>query len=231
MDEKYLELIDRYLRKEMSPQESLKFEQEALNNPKLLKEIELTYKIKRRLADRQRKLHQTSEWEKKKQFRSIGLASCISIAAMLIVGILFWKPTDFVADQNNTIAKVENTISRQELDKAIVKNEQTMRKVRESIKNGKDEEALNDIALLEESNVLPPLNSMANNKTYMSNNLYTQERDSLIKDAYELHWLKICALLKIGRKEEAIELLKIFSNIQGEYKIQADSLLKDLERK
>ncbi len=52
MDEKYLELIDKYLRNEMPPKEKLNFEQEALNNPELRKEIELTYRIKRSLTDR-----------------------------------------------------------------------------------------------------------------------------------------------------------------------------------
>ena len=51
MDERNYELIDRYLRKEMSPEESLNFEQEALNNPELRKEVELTYRIKRSLTD------------------------------------------------------------------------------------------------------------------------------------------------------------------------------------
>lgn len=230
MDEKYLDLIDRYLRKEMSPQESLNFEQEVLNNPELLKEVELTYKVKRRLADRQRKLHQTMEWEKKKRYRSVGLASSLSIAAILLVGIFLWKPSDFSVEQNNTIAKVDDSVSKSELDKAIAKNEQAVQKVRKSIKDGKDAEALNDIAVLENSNVLPPLSKVADNRTLMSNNIYSQETDSLISDAYELHWLKICALVKIGRKEEAVELLKIFSNIQGMYKIQADSLLNALER-
>lgn len=66
MDERIFDLIDKYLRKEMSPEESLNFEQDALNNPELRKEIELTYRIKRSLTDRQQKLHKTTQWERKK---------------------------------------------------------------------------------------------------------------------------------------------------------------------
>ena len=68
MEEKHFELIDKYLRKEMSPEESLNFEQEALNNPELRKEIELTYRIKRSLTDRKQKLYKTAQWERKKKY-------------------------------------------------------------------------------------------------------------------------------------------------------------------
>lgn len=230
MDEKYLDLIDRYLRKEMSPQESLSFEQKALNNPELLREVELTYKVKHRLADRQRKLYQTMEWEKKKRYRSVGMLSCLSIAAMLLVGIFFWKPADISLEQNKTVAKAENPAIKKETESVLDRSEKTIRKVRKSIEDGKDAEALNDIAMLEESEALPSLNMMAEHKTPMSSNLYTQERDSLIVDAYELHWLKIKAMVKIGKTKEALESLKLFSTIEGKYKSEADSLLTILER-
>ena len=45
MDERNFELIDKYLRREMTPEERLNFEQEALNNPELRRETELTYRI------------------------------------------------------------------------------------------------------------------------------------------------------------------------------------------
>ena len=40
MDERYNELIDKYLRKEMSPEESLRFKQDALSCHELRKEID-----------------------------------------------------------------------------------------------------------------------------------------------------------------------------------------------
>ena len=49
MDERYNELIDKYLRKEMSPEEILRFKQDALSCHELRKEIELTYRIKRNI--------------------------------------------------------------------------------------------------------------------------------------------------------------------------------------
>ena len=60
MEEKYNDLIDRYLRNEMGREEKLDFEQQVLNNEQLKSELELTCRIKHRLADRQQKLRKTN---------------------------------------------------------------------------------------------------------------------------------------------------------------------------
>ena len=105
MDERNYELIDKYLRKEMSPEESLNFEQEALNNPELRKEIELTYRIKRSLTDRKQKLHKTAQWERKKKYSIVRYATAItSVAAMLVVGFFLTKPVIENAASDNLVA-------------------------------------------------------------------------------------------------------------------------------
>lgn len=104
MNEKYLELIDKYLRNEMSPKEKLNFEQEALNNLGLRKEIELTYRIKRSLTDRKQKLHKTAQWERKKKYRIACYAVIMSVAAMLIVGHFMARPVIESAPDNNLVA-------------------------------------------------------------------------------------------------------------------------------
>ena len=49
-------------------------------------------------------------------------------------------------------------------------------------------------------------------------------------EVYELYWMKIRSLLRMGKKDEAFVLLKQFVNLEGVHKTQADSLLKELEK-
>ena len=49
--------------------------------------------------------------------------------------------------------------------------------------------------------------------------------------AYELYWLKICSLIRMGKRDEAIALLKDFTKIKGTYQEQADSLLIEMANK
>lgn len=50
MDERINDKIDRYLRKEMSSEETLLFEQEILNDEELRKEVEVSILIRKSLA-------------------------------------------------------------------------------------------------------------------------------------------------------------------------------------
>lgn len=225
MDERILELIDRYLRNEMSPEESLVFEQEALNNPELRKEVELTYRIKRSLTDRKQKLHKTAQWERKKKYRIARYATITSVAAMLITGYFLNKPvTDSGASEKMVAsASIESPeILKEKSGEAIVS-------VKRSISEGDEEVAIAEVAKLEEQNVIPTLDDVSAGRYVMSHTLDSDDADILCKDAYELHWLKIQSLVTIGKKTEAIKLLKTFVTVEGKYKTSADSLLNSMK--
>lgn len=225
MDERNFELIDKYLRKEMSPEESLNFEQEALNNPELRKEIELTYRIKRSLTDRQQKLHKTAQWESKRKYRIARYAAITSIAAMLIVGYFLTKPVVENASSDNFVASA--TIESPEILKE--KSGEAIVSVQRSITEGNEEVAIAEVTKLEEQNVIPSLNDVSAGRYIMSHTLESEDADILSKDAYELHWLKIQSLITIGKKAEAMELLKSFVTVDGKYKATADSLLNSMK--
>lgn len=225
MDERNYELIDKYLRKEMSPEESLNFEQEALNNPELRKEIELTYRIKRSLTDRQQKLYKTAYWESKKKFRIARYATISSVAAMLILGFFLTKPV--VENNSNDNLMASATIESPEILKE--KSGEAIVSVQRSILEGKEEVAIAEVTKLEEQKVIPSLNEISEGRYIMSHTLESEDADILSKDAYELHWLKIQSLITIGKNSEAIELLKSFVTVDGKYKATADSLLQTLK--
>lgn len=224
MDERIYELIDKYLRKEMSPEESLNFEQEALNNPELRKEVELTYRIKRSLTDRQQKLHKTAQWESKKKYRTVGFATISSIAALLIIGFFLTKPV-IENDSNDNLIASAMAESPEVLKE---KNREAIVSVKKSISEGKEEMAIAEVTRLEEQNVIPTLNEVSGGKYLMSHTLESEDADILSKGAYELHWLKIQSLITIGKKTEAMELLKSFVIVEGKYKATADSLLNEI---
>ena len=69
MDERNYELIDKYLRKEMSSEETLLFEQEILNDEDLRKEVEVSFLIWKSLAGRAEKLRLMNRWKNRRKNR------------------------------------------------------------------------------------------------------------------------------------------------------------------
>lgn len=226
MDEKNLDRIDRYLRKEMSPEESLNFEQEALNDSELLEEVDLSYRVKRSLADRQQKLYVTSKWANRQRNRIIQFSSIISIAAMLLIGLFIWFPLEEGQKDEPLLAVVDDAS-----DESIqIESKQIIRSVKKSIEEGEEEKAIEKVEQLEQMRVIPTLDAVSAGGVIVGNLLANERNDTLTlyEDAYELHWLKICALVKMGKKEEVKEKLASFILIEGKYKQKADSLLQTL---
>lgn len=226
MDERHFELIDKYLRREMTPEERLNFEQEVLNNPELRRETELTYRIKRSLADRQRKLRITAQCEIKKKYKIAGVATAASIAAVLAVGFFLAKPAQNTEVSSEIIAANTSVSAPETLKK---KSEEAIVTVKESISEGKEEVAIAEVTKLEDENIIPTLSEVSAGKFVVNQPMEAEDADVLSKDAYELHWLKIRSLIAIGKKEEAIQLLMSFVQIEGIHKAAADSLLQKMK--
>lgn len=226
MDERNFELIDKYLRREMTPEERLNFEQEALNNPELRRETELTYRIKRSLANRQQKLHRTAHCEIKKKYKIAGAATAASIAAVLAVGFFLTKPAQ-ITEVNSEIIAANTSVNAPETLKK--KSEEAIVTVKKSISEGKEEVAIAEVTKLEDENIIPTLSDISAGKFVVSQPMEVEDADVLSKDAYELHWLKIRSLIAIGKKEEAIQLLMSFVQIEGIHKAAADSLLQKMK--
>lgn len=226
MDERNFELIDKYLRREMTPEERINFEQEALNNPELRRETELTYRIKRSLANRQQKLHRTAHCEIKKKYKIAGAATAASIAAVLAVGFFLTKSAQ-ITEVNSEIIAANTSVNAPETLKK--KSEEAIVTVKKSISEGKEEVAIAEVTKLEDENIIPTLSDVSAGKFVVSQPMEVEDADVLSKDAYELHWLKIRSLIAIGKKEEAIQLLMSFVQIEGIHKAAADSLLQKMK--
>ena len=101
--------------------------------------------------------------------------------------------------------------------------------VQKSISEGNEEIAIAEVTKLEKQNVIPTLDDVSSGRHVMSHTLESDDAKILSKDAYELHWLKIQALIAIGKRKEAMELLKSFVTVDGKHKATADSLLKSMK--
>lgn len=227
MDERIQDRIDRYLRNEMSSGESLSFEQEALNNDELRKELGLSLLVRKSLASRQQKLDAINRWKHHGKARLTSIVSITSIAALFVIGFVVLKPTNSSSPNKEILAqnKTSETLS------AIEKQEK-VEKAMKSVRNKTDDkEIVETIEKLEKQNEIPTISEVSDAQ-YMSSKQQKEniEEKNLKVEAYELHWMKICSLLRIGKKEEALALLKQFVTLEGCHKAQADSLLKEIEK-
>lgn len=64
----------------------------------------------------------------------------------------------------------------------------------------------------------------------MSQERYDYQRNLIDLQNYELTWLKITTLLKLGKTEEAVALLKDYVNETGDHQIDAQNLLNKLRK-
>lgn len=225
MDERINDKIDRYLRKEMSSEETLLFEQEILNDEDLRKEVEVSFLIRKSLAGRVEKLRIMNRWRNRRKNRIIKSSFIVSIAALFVIGIFLFKPTATSTDSHRMVA-VQTKSKSEHLE--IPRNE--VNRVKEKVRYAKnDKEVVEAVDELDKSSDIPSI-SMDFSGNYMSHKTTDTEERNLKLDIYELQWKKITSLVRMGKNKEAVSLLKHFVTIQGKYQEQADSILDKLKK-
>lgn len=228
MDEKLHYQIDSYVRNEMTQDERLAFEQEALNDENLRREIALTMLIKKLLGDRKRKLMMIKGWKAKKRARVIKAVSVASIAAVAMLAIAVIRPDDAPVLSHEVVAQQPKPAPTSDMEKQK-KVSEAMTKVRQK---GNDKEVVDMVDDLENGKDIPSVIEMQAAKFLnVKKSDENMDEHQLQMKAYELYWLKICSLIRMGKKDEAIALLKDFIKIKGTYQEQADSLLSEMTNK
>lgn len=228
MDEKLHYQIDSYVRNEMTQDERIAFEQEALNDENLRREIALTMLIKKLLGDRKRKLMMIKGWKAKKRARVIKAVSVASIAAVAMLAIAVIRPDDAPVLSHEVVAQQPKPAPTSDMEKQK-KVSEAMTKVRQK---GNDKEVVDMVDDLENGKDIPSVIEMQAAKFLnVKKSDENMDEHQLQMKAYELYWLKICSLIRMGKKDEAIALLKDFIKIKGTYQEQADSLLSEMTNK
>lgn len=150
-----------------------------------------------------------------------------SIAALLVIGVVVLKPTNSSTLNKEMVAqnKASETLATIEKQEKVA---ETMKNVRNKTN---DKEIVETIEELEKQNDIPTISDVSDAQ-YMSSKQQKESNEDInlnIK-VYELYWMKIRSLLRMGRKEEALTLLKQFVLLEGSHKVQADSILKEFEK-
>lgn len=223
MEEKYHDLIDRYVRNEMAQKERLVFEQQILNDEELRHEVDLTRRIKSSLSDRQNKLRITSELMHKKRNKTIRMVSIFSIAACVAIGFFVWYDTDNnIGNDASTLTamvKDENKISVDSKEKAV-------EKVQQAIKKGNDKAVVEAVDEMERDRLIPGISNVK--EIRIMSNRTSEVNDSITIDAYELYWIKINSLINIGDTLNARKILVDYITIEGLHQKEAKRLLKKI---
>lgn len=228
MDEILHYQIDSYVRNEMTQDERLAFEQEALDDENLRREIALTLLIKKLLGDRKRKLMMIKGWEAKRRTRVIKAVSVASIAAVALLAIAVIRPDGAPELSHEVVAQQPQPAPTSDMEKQK-KVSEAMTKVRQK---SNDKEVVDMVDDLENEKDIHSVTEMQAAK-FMNVKKTDEKMDEqlLQMKAYELYWLKICSLIRMGKKDEAIALLRDFTKIKGTYQEQADSLLIEMVNK
>lgn len=228
MDEILHYQIDSYVRNTMTHDERLAFEQEALDDENLRREIALTLLIKKLLGDRKRKLMMIKGWEAKRRARVVKAVSVASIAAVALLAIAVIRPDGAPEFSHEVVAQQPQPAPTSDMEKQK-KVSEAMTKVRQK---SNDKEVVDMVDDLENERDIPSVTEMQAVK-FMNVKETDEKMDEqqLQMKAYELYWLKICSLIRMGKRDEAIALLKDFTKIKGTYQEQADSLLIEMAHK
>lgn len=212
------------------------FEQEVIDDDELHRELELTYSIKRSLTRRGQKLRQTAEWIHKRRRQHAYAIAFLSIAAILVVGLFVYRnwDTDNAKRQLLALKQQQDSIEKAAKSDSIIithGREDYVALVKADIDHKSYKEGVARVEIMEHSNEIPTLEAMAGDADRGRTNTAASDSGFVSYDnAYELHWLKICSMAKLGETEYAVKSLRTFITLDGKYKHQADSLLIELER-
>lgn len=232
--------IDRYVLGEMSVEEHAGFERQVAQDAKLQEQLEFTQNVNTAIKSRNEKLEKMEAWDddyilvsvracsaKPQKGRKLFLwfSSIAGIAVLLVFGYFLWAPIGASSGDiykvpqmsvdsyrgNNSLQQIAGLINQRDYEDALAAIE-----VEEKSLSVREEELSDSVSL----------GTMSEEET----EALSYEKNLLASMKYDLNWLKANALLGVGRKKEAIVLLKELKTEEGEYRAQADSLYNVLKR-
>lgn len=233
MKQEYQDIIDSYLLSRMTKEEMTAFENQIEQDFELKEQYEYTKNVRLAISSRNEKSKLLADWEKqyKKEkssnknkiikFSSKKIYYWVSgVAALLVVGFFVFNNNELTEDSNLMISQ----------NHVIVRSDSNYDSI---IKELENKEYSNALSLIEsEEKRLHTEDLEVNNPSQIIDEeelLYKKEVIGL--RTHELLWLKIQALIGLGKKEDAISNLEILRSSEGVLKNQADSLYNILINK
>lgn len=223
MEKSSQDRIDSYLRGEMTQSEIRQFEHDAVNDPNINDDLEITYVLKRSLGKHQQKLYQTSKWRNKNK-RTLLFSTLSLVAACLVCGIIVFKPSSSPLNTDNGYLAQTDTIQYQtdedlkSLQPAVDQNNSKSSSKRLLADVGKNEHENGPQPGIVSGYKSDEVAIMSSNKEQKAVNI-TKLSD------YEQEWSTIVKNLKTWNDTVIIDRLTSFSKLEGVHKTEADSLL------
>ena len=209
--------IDNYVRGLMSEAERRRFESEMERDPDLAAEVRRTQLIADRIAFRARKSADMALWEgemrvaaaqrRRRRVYGISAAAMIAVVAGIGIAIMLHSSADMTEPVANDAPVFRGAVADVDEIELMIEAKDYAAAL-----------AAIDTALAD--SVIP--DSLPQEQIDYMMQLHAQR-------AYELKWLKIKALLALGRTDEAVALLRTYSAMEGDHAAQADSLLRDYD--
>lgn len=212
------DLIDAYLLGRMSNEEKKSFESKLSEDNLLKEEFDFTSNLREELKDRNDKLRLIKKIknDQKRHLRSI--ISVTSIAAAIILGVFILAPEFNSFSPNIDMRYYESYRSVGDIT-AIAKlvNEKLYHEALSAIE-------LEQKELDEELKIIHEQNSSSDETERIE-----YETKLVNRDNYELTWLKINAILGLGKKKEAIEILEHYVVIDGSHQEEANKIYRKIK--
>lgn len=210
--------IDDYLLGRMSDEDSKVFEQELKNDDELREQMEFTKDVQTATKSRNEKLAKMQEWEDDYEWEDDGrgkrqyLYWISGIAAIFIVG--------FFLIQNYMGSEEDMMFNPSSIEYSTMRGGGNYEIIEKLLVDKNYEDAMKQIEI-EEAKIAEQrtaTDAITDEERQAYDQMLIQEK------ADELSWLKVYALLGIGRRDDALQLLDELRHTEGEYKEKADSL-------
>ncbi|MDE6272594.1 MAG: hypothetical protein K2M31_06265 [Muribaculaceae bacterium] len=175
---------------------------------------------KKEMMDRWKRDYEEEQSRKRtirKRWMLYGIPAAASVVVICVIGLTVLRPKVGSPDHElSNVTDIEN------VNYPVFRGgESDMNEISGLIESGKYDEAMSAI-------------DSAMKDTVIDASVTPERREyleSVLADRhYELTWLKIQVLIKIGRCDEAKGLLKSYIGLEGDHKEEADKLFKSIDK-
>lgn len=222
MDERKQEHIDRYIKNEMSVQERQCFEEQLASDAELKEQYEFTVQVQTVLRSRTEKLERMKDWDNAFAEKNAMTASRKRtgwIAAVILTVAAAWIGGIFLfSGREVKMPPLDQT------EWELYRSGDNLSQIAALIQEEHYAEALRIIDEKEKDMYYSSGMSLPATEEERERMEYEQEVARVT--IYHLNWLKVYALMGLGRTDEALSVLDLLRKEEGIYQLKADSLYR-----
>lgn len=230
MKQEYQDRIDDYLLHRMSDKDKRAFEDELSHNEELRKQLIFTKSVIKATKSRNEKLAAMMKWRddhhwKERRVAAVPMNSLLylvsGLAAVLVVGF-------FLIHNIGILYSPSENVQFSRINDVRLRAGSDYKDIEIMLAQQKYDEALKVIDL--RLNALKSDLSQSKQDTLITQERLDYDLQVFKENTDDLTWLKVCALIGLNQKEEALTLLNNLRCEEGYYQNAADSLYIQLSK-